>query len=211
MSPEYAQYKHMLDYENSHLSHEGDHTLVWVSWGKRQPRVKHDPSPLIRHWRKLDIKAFRDHMNKWKMPHRHDPLQIGADIKEEVAHYVRTHQQVRHTDKEEQGLAEEAENHPGDERRKRKLYAYQGKKATQRADKALCRFRRTVQGQAISIRRNGCTRRYLRLPSTPRLGQQLGYYRILVATHRGMKTYAAAKVVADHLSTLPTKLTLVSW
>ena len=70
MSPEYAQYKHMLEYETFYLSHGGDHALVWVSWGKRESRVKHDPSPSIRHWRKPDIRAFRDHMNKWKMPQR---------------------------------------------------------------------------------------------------------------------------------------------
>ena len=88
---EYAPYKHMLEYETSHLSHGGDHTLVWVSWGKRESLVKHDPSPSIRHWQKSDIRAFKDHMNKWKMPHRHDPVQVGADIREEVAHYVWTH------------------------------------------------------------------------------------------------------------------------
>ena len=133
----------MREYKIFYLSHGGDHALMWVSWGKRESRVKHDPSPSIRHWRTPDIRAFKDHVNKWK-PQRHDPVQVGADIQEEVAHYARTHQQVRDTDKEEQELAEDVENHPGDERRQRKLYAYQGKKAEQRLDKALRRFRRTA-------------------------------------------------------------------
>ena len=112
--------------------------------GKTGAPGEADPSPSIKHWWKADIRAFREHMNKWKMPQRHDPLHVGTNIQEAVAHYVQTHQRVRHTDKEEQELAEEVENHQGDKRRTRKLYAYQGKKAKQMADKALRWFRRTA-------------------------------------------------------------------
>ena len=41
-------------------------------------------------------------MDQWKVPQRRDPLLTGEDIREEVAHYVHTHQQVRNKDKEEQ-------------------------------------------------------------------------------------------------------------
>ena len=55
MSPGCIRYKPMLEYKTRYLTHGGDLTLVWVSWGLREPHANLVQSPSIRHWRKQDI------------------------------------------------------------------------------------------------------------------------------------------------------------